>query len=476
MRSSRLPSGLVLLVAGATGLLVLHACQDTSQPTELNPAAATVSRTVTITGIGTGSGVVTSSPAGINCAITAGVAAATGCKAGFADGSIVTLTAVPKAGHSFERWYGSCSGRSTCRLTMTADRATQVRFLKGPFTVGISGGSSGAGSGTVKTQAGLTPAINCTITNGTAAATGCSGVYAAYTAITLTATPAAGFVFTGWGTPCSGTGTCQYAAIKTRTISATFAPAGSSTAATKGKWGAAFATPVVAVHVHLLPTGKVLLWGHRGEASCGILRIRRRASPPPTSPTDFFCSGHTFLADGRLLVTGGTIGGSEGDPRAVLSNASTGAWSTTGSMAQGRYYPTLTALPNGDVLALSGPDESGAVVGMPEVRSGTAWHRLTSASLAIGDPYYPAAFVAPERQGVSRRLPPDLPLPGRRRHRRVDHRGRPEGGRPEDGIGGDVRAGKDPVRGRRRSAHECRRGDRPGPEPGVTGLAQPCRP
>src|SRR6185437_10956903 len=221
------------LVAGATGLLVLHACQDTSQPTELNPAAATVSRTVTITGIGTGSGVVTSSPAGINCAITAGVAAATGCKAGFADGSIVTLTAVPKAGHSFERWYGSCSG---------------------------------AGSGTVKTQAGLTPAINCTITNGTAAATGCSGVYAAYTALTLTATPAAGFVFTGWGTPCSGTGTCQYAAIKTRTISATFAPAGSSTAATKGKWGAAFATPVVAVHVHLLPTGKVLLWGHRGEA------------------------------------------------------------------------------------------------------------------------------------------------------------------------------------------------------------------
>ena len=54
-------------------------------------SAAAAQRTLTITGGGTGSGTVTSTPAGINCVITAGVAAATGCKASFAHGTNVTL-------------------------------------------------------------------------------------------------------------------------------------------------------------------------------------------------------------------------------------------------------------------------------------------------------------------------------------------------------------------------------------------------
>jgi len=39
-----------------------------------------------------------------------------------------------------------------------------------------------------------------------------------------------------------------------------------STAATTGSWGQPFTTPAVAVHVHLLPTGKVLLWGDQKGA------------------------------------------------------------------------------------------------------------------------------------------------------------------------------------------------------------------
>ena len=165
-------------------------------------------------------------------------------------------------------------------------------------------------------------------------------------------------------------------------------------AALKGKWSAPFVTPVVAIHLHLLPTGKVLLWGHRGES-----RLWDPANPGAgfseiAKTYDFFCSGHTFLADGRLLVTGGTIGGTHGDPRSVLFTSS-GSWVATTAMAQGRYYPTLTTLPNGNVLALSGSDESNVVVGVPEVWNGSTWRRLTNASLNIPSPYYPAAFVAP---------------------------------------------------------------------------------
>ena len=54
--------------------------------------------------------------------------------------------------------------------------------------------------------------------------------------------------------------------IQNRTIPATFTPIASATASTQGRWGALFANPVVAIHMHLLPTGKVLLWGHKGDA------------------------------------------------------------------------------------------------------------------------------------------------------------------------------------------------------------------
>ena len=391
MRSPRLLSGLVILTAGAAAVLLLHACQDTPQLTEMNPAVTGVVRTLTITASGSGDGVVTSSPTGISCSVTAGVVAATGCKHQFNDGVVVTLTAVPRSGHSFTGWYAGCTGTAPCKLTMTADRAAQARFLEGPFTVAISSGTPGIGTGTVTTQAGLTPAINCKITNGTPGTTGCSARYPAYAALTLTATPSVGFVLKGWGAPCSGIGTCRYSVIKGRTISATFAP----TAPARGRWGAAFSTPVVAVHMHLLPTGKVLLWGHNGQAELWDPANPGAGFVGLAKTYDFFCSGHTFLADGHLLVTGGTIGGTHGDPRAVLFDATSSGWSSTGSMAQGRYYPTLTALPNGEVLALSGSDESGAVVGVPEIRSETGWRRLTTASLNIPNPYYPAVFVAP---------------------------------------------------------------------------------
>ena len=165
-------------------------------------------RTLTVAGGGTGNGSVTSqtglSPA-INCSITAGVAGATGCSGSYPNGTSVTLTATPATGHTFTGWSGACTGTGTCQVTMNQARNVTASFAAPPFTLTVAGG--GAGNGSVTSQTGLTPAINCNITAGAAGATGCSGTYAGGTAVTLTASPASGHTFTGWSGACTGTGT-----------------------------------------------------------------------------------------------------------------------------------------------------------------------------------------------------------------------------------------------------------------------------
>jgi galactose oxidase-like protein/glyoxal oxidase-like protein/List-Bact-rpt repeat protein len=387
------PSPVVTLAAVLAALVVLHACQETTDITQPSAAVrAAAGRQLTVSGVGTGNGVVTSNPAGINCRITAGAAATTGCTALFDQGVDVTLTPNPAGGHSFAEWGGSCSGTGTCTVRMTAVRAVSARFRKGPFIVKISSGTPGGGRGRVRSQPGLTPAINCVITNGTPATTGCSAKYPANTRLTLRAIPAAGFVLVGWGEPSCGTGTCQYVVIQSRTIHASFSPAGSSTPAIEGRWDPAFTTPVVAVHMHLLPTAKVLLWGDAGDAQ--LWSPTTGFSPVPKTYR-IYCSGHTFLPDGRLLVAGGTSAGTRGLRAATVFDASSSSWSATGSMAQGRYYPTTTTLPNGEILAVSGHDTAKTVVTIPEIRNGSGWRRLTTAPLAIPNPFYPAMFVAP---------------------------------------------------------------------------------
>jgi hypothetical protein len=100
----------------APGQARLTAAAGTRQGTLDLTVAAPISVVVTS---GTGSGTVTSSPAGIACTITAGVASGT-CAAGFAGGANVTLTAAPAAGSSFSVWSRDCAasgGALTCTLT-----------------------------------------------------------------------------------------------------------------------------------------------------------------------------------------------------------------------------------------------------------------------------------------------------------------------------------------------------------------------
>jgi hypothetical protein len=70
---------------------------------------------------GTGSGTVTSSPAGITCG--------TSCAASFPSGTAVTLTATPAAGSTFTGWSGGgCTGTGACTVTLTANTTVTATF------------------------------------------------------------------------------------------------------------------------------------------------------------------------------------------------------------------------------------------------------------------------------------------------------------------------------------------------------------
>ena len=141
----------------------------------------------------------------------------------------------------------------------------------------------------------------------------------------------------------------------------------------------------MAVHLHLLPNGRVLSWGRFGDPQ--IWDPASGAFTPAPIATDIFCAGHAFLADGRLLVAGGHISDNHGLPAANLFDPAGDSWTPVPPMAHGRWYPTATTLGDGRVLVLAGQDQGGLDVAEPEIWNGSAWTALPGASRVI--PFYP---------------------------------------------------------------------------------------
>jgi hypothetical protein len=147
----------------------------------------------------TGSGTVSSNPSGISCPST--------CSHAFTGGSQVTLTASPAAGWAFSSWSGACSGSGGCTVQMNAAASVTATFVQNAtLSVTVTG------SGTVTSS----PAgINCPST--------CSANFTAGTQVTLTATPADGWGFSGWSGACSGVGNCVVTMNAAQSVTATFA-------------------------------------------------------------------------------------------------------------------------------------------------------------------------------------------------------------------------------------------------------------
>jgi uncharacterized repeat protein (TIGR02543 family) len=108
----------------------------------------------------------------------------------YASGTVVTITATPAAGYSFTGWSGDASGTSTSvNVTMNGNKSVTANFQAvAPTTYTLTTNVSPAAGGTVAR-------------NPNAAS------YNAGTVVALTATPAAGYSFSGWSGDASGTAT-----------------------------------------------------------------------------------------------------------------------------------------------------------------------------------------------------------------------------------------------------------------------------
>ncbi len=117
--------------AGSTFAGWSGACTGTGACTVSMTAAKSVTATfnlqtfaLTATKSGTGSGTITSSPAGINCGAT--------CSANYTIGTSVTLTATAGAGSTFGGWTGACTGTGACVVTVDAAKSVGAIFNTNP--------------------------------------------------------------------------------------------------------------------------------------------------------------------------------------------------------------------------------------------------------------------------------------------------------------------------------------------------------
>ncbi|HEX5062858.1 MAG TPA: InlB B-repeat-containing protein [Kofleriaceae bacterium] len=209
---SAVPSGTSFFVGWSAA-----SCPGNGSCTVTMDAAKTVtatfdlgSQSLSVTKLGNGSGTVTSNPAGISCGAT--------CSFNFTNMTMVTLTATAATGSTFTGWSGGgCSGTSTCTVTIGAAVNISATFQLNVHMLTVMKAGNGATGSTV-TQTSPPPPqqqINC---GGT-----CNANFDYGTAVTLSATPAANAVFTGWsGGGCSGTGTCVTTLTANTTVTANF--------------------------------------------------------------------------------------------------------------------------------------------------------------------------------------------------------------------------------------------------------------
>ncbi len=196
-----------------------------------------------------------------------------------------------------------------------------------------------------------------------------------------------------------------------------------------GRWTTEpFELPTYAINTVMLPTGKVLFYsypsphdGERPNAGRAALwdpsrgfgaRSFTKVAPPridvdgdgDTEPTPIFCSGQSFLSDGRVLITGGNLepDGITGLKTAFVFDPFSETWARQEDMRRGRWYPSQVLLPDRRTMILGGftDDKPAAVVNtdLETFEPGTHDHPGTFHHHPSGDRrtgLYPHLFVIP---------------------------------------------------------------------------------
>jgi hypothetical protein len=157
----------------------------------------------------------------------------------------------------------------------------------------------------------------------------------------------------------------------------------SGNAAVVGSWSTPVALPTVAVNLLLLRNNTLMFYEDGGSATVWDY-VANKFTSVPTS-TDLFCSGHTLMADGRLLAVGGygQSSGNIGIANAEIFDPSSNTWSAVPPMEFRRWYPTATTLSDGRILVTAGWQTTNHTnAGIPEIYDPVAntWTQIANAN------------------------------------------------------------------------------------------------
>ncbi len=173
--------------------------------------------------------------------------------------------------------------------------------------------------------------------------------------------------------------------------------------ATMGNWSAVIPwTPHIPAAAAMMPDGRLLTYASNQRTSFpdGPQFTYVALWDPATGlftevnngTHDMFCGGLSILPDGRLLVNGGN--GMNGTvAQSSLFDWRTSEWVPAQTMADGRWYNSSIALPNGEVLTAGGNSGSNADGTIEQWNASSGWRRMSGINWApISNPPTPNAI------------------------------------------------------------------------------------
>ncbi|OYW76560.1 MAG: hypothetical protein B7Z37_08170 [Verrucomicrobia bacterium 12-59-8] len=186
--------------------------------------------------------------------------------------------------------------------------------------------------------------------------------------------------------------------------------------ATKGIWSEVIPwTPHIPTSGAMLPDGRLLTFASNQRTTFpdGPQFTYAAVWDPATGlfteinngRHDMFCGGLSLLQDGRLLVNGGNgINGTTA--LASLFDWRTNEWVPAQTMADGRWYNTSIALPNGEVLTAGGNGGANGNGTIEQWNASFGWRRMSGINWqAVANPpianaietnWHPFFLVAPD--------------------------------------------------------------------------------
>ncbi len=182
-------------------------------------------------------------------------------------------------------------------------------------------------------------------------------------------------------------------------------------AACQGEWRTSNPSPVRAAHAALLHTGKVLLvagsGNSTGDFNAGTFTTSLWDPDTDTfesvaTPWDAFCAGHAFLADGKLLVAGGTSAypgpatnnANAGTAKAYVFDPATSTYQARPDMDVARWYPTVVQLGSGNLFTVAGLGADGLRTNTSQIFDGTSWSAPKAPPTQLSFmPMYPALHL-----------------------------------------------------------------------------------